>query len=166
MQALIYKILLRAFYSHLCSCSELDKAIDKLRLSNPKHMPFYDPKYKEPEPKAAGSGAGGINCPPGSGGSAGGSGRGSCSGSNTRVQDKDKGEKPAVEFAGVGNRLAYVRIPFLVTEDGRGHIQDRRPLSNSDPYRVAEYMVRAICACSANSRPASPHGSSTHPAAV
>jgi len=44
--------------------------------------------------------------------------------------------------AGVANRGASVRIPRQVGEDGYGYMEDRRPASNSDPYRVTEQIVR------------------------
>jgi len=44
--------------------------------------------------------------------------------------------------AGVANRGASVRIPRQVGEDGCGYLEDRRPASNSDPYRVTDMIVR------------------------
>jgi len=44
--------------------------------------------------------------------------------------------------AGVANRGASVRIPRNVGEDGFGYMEDRRPSSNCDPYRVTEQIVR------------------------
>lgn len=44
--------------------------------------------------------------------------------------------------AGVANRGASVRIPRQVGEDGYGYMEDRRPASNCDPYRVTEQIVR------------------------
>lgn len=44
--------------------------------------------------------------------------------------------------AGVANRGASVRIPRQVGEDGYGYLEDRRPASNCDPYRVTEMIVR------------------------
>jgi len=44
--------------------------------------------------------------------------------------------------AGVANRGASVRIPRNVGEDGFGYMEDRRPASNCDPYRVTEQIVR------------------------
>jgi glutamine synthetase len=43
---------------------------------------------------------------------------------------------------GVANRSVSVRIPRQVSEDGCGYLEDRRPASNSDPYRVTEMLVR------------------------
>jgi glutamine synthetase len=44
--------------------------------------------------------------------------------------------------AGVANRGASVRIPRHVGEDKCGYLEDRRPASNCDPYRVTEMIVR------------------------
>jgi len=44
--------------------------------------------------------------------------------------------------AGVANRGASIRIPRQVGEDGKGYLEDRRPSSNCDPYRVTEAIVR------------------------
>ena len=43
---------------------------------------------------------------------------------------------------GVANRGASVRIPRQCAEDGKGYLEDRRPASNCDPYRVTEAIVR------------------------
>jgi glutamine synthetase len=44
--------------------------------------------------------------------------------------------------AGIANRGASVRIPRQVGEDKCGYLEDRRPASNCDPYRVTELIVR------------------------
>jgi len=44
--------------------------------------------------------------------------------------------------AGVANRGASVRIPRQVGEDGMGYLEDRRPSSNCDPYKVTEMIVK------------------------
>ncbi|XP_059139917.1 glutamine synthetase-like [Physella acuta] len=44
--------------------------------------------------------------------------------------------------AGVANRGASIRIPRQVAEDKKGYLEDRRPASNCDPYRVTEMIVR------------------------
>jgi len=44
--------------------------------------------------------------------------------------------------AGVANRMASIRIPRQVGQDGFGYLEDRRPSSNSDPYSVTEIIVR------------------------
>jgi len=47
--------------------------------------------------------------------------------------------------AGVANRGASIRIPRSVAEEKTGYLEDRRPSSNADPYRVSEILVRTIC---------------------
>ncbi|KAJ2947014.1 hypothetical protein O0L34_g16358 [Tuta absoluta] len=44
--------------------------------------------------------------------------------------------------AGVANRNCCVRIPRQVSEDKRGYIEDRRPASNADPYRLIIIMLK------------------------
>lgn len=44
--------------------------------------------------------------------------------------------------SGVANRGASIRIPRQVGEDGYGYLEDRRPSSNCDPYRVTEAIIR------------------------
>lgn len=43
---------------------------------------------------------------------------------------------------GVANRGASVRIPRHCAQDSKGYLEDRRPSSNCDPYRVTEAIVR------------------------
>jgi glutamine synthetase len=43
--------------------------------------------------------------------------------------------------AGVANRGASIRIPRHVGAAGHGYLEDRRPASNIDPYRVTSIMV-------------------------
>jgi len=47
--------------------------------------------------------------------------------------------------AGVANRGASIRIPRSCSEEGRGYMEDRRPSSNCDPYRVTEMLVKTVC---------------------
>jgi glutamine synthetase len=49
--------------------------------------------------------------------------------------------------AGIANRGASIRIPRQVGEDGCGYLEDRRPASNCDPYRVTEMIVRTTVLC-------------------
>ena len=44
--------------------------------------------------------------------------------------------------SGVANRGASIRIPRQCGEDKKGYLEDRRPSSNCDPYRVTEALVR------------------------
>ncbi|KAL5238882.1 hypothetical protein ACI65C_006292 [Semiaphis heraclei] len=47
--------------------------------------------------------------------------------------------------AGVANRGASIRIPRGCAEEGKGYLEDRRPASNCDPYRVIEAIVHTVC---------------------
>ncbi|KAJ8662581.1 hypothetical protein O0I10_001542 [Lichtheimia ornata] len=42
---------------------------------------------------------------------------------------------------GVANRGASIRIPRHVSKEGKGYLEDRRPASNIDPYRVTGILV-------------------------
>ncbi|CAN8020081.1 hypothetical protein HPB47_011088 [Ixodes persulcatus] len=44
--------------------------------------------------------------------------------------------------SGVANRGCSVRIPRAVAEQSKGYLEDRRPSSNMDPYKVTEVLVR------------------------
>ena len=44
---------------------------------------------------------------------------------------------------GVSDRGASIRIPVGTVEDGwKGRLEDRRPASNADPYKVAAAIVK------------------------
>lgn len=45
---------------------------------------------------------------------------------------------------GVADRSASIRIPLHVSRDGCGYLEDRRPNSNADPYRVTAVLVSAL----------------------
>jgi glutamine synthetase len=46
---------------------------------------------------------------------------------------------------GVANRGASIRIPiFTVQDDWKGYLEDRRPASNADPYRVVARIVKTV----------------------
>ncbi len=47
--------------------------------------------------------------------------------------------------AGNADRSCSVRIPKLVSLNGCGYIEDRRPGANADPYVVAELLISTIC---------------------
>ncbi|KAG8980638.1 glutamate--ammonia ligase, partial [Tulasnella sp. 427] len=47
--------------------------------------------------------------------------------------------------SGVANRGASIRIPRHVNEKGFGYLEDRRPASNVDPYRVTAIIVETTC---------------------
>ena len=43
---------------------------------------------------------------------------------------------------GVSDRGASIRIPITTVEDGwKGRLEDRRPASNGDPYKIASAIV-------------------------
>ena len=52
---------------------------------------------------------------------------------------------PSTQFqSSVGDKWsATIRIPTMVSVNGRGYLEDRRPPSNLDPYSAAEGLVRA-----------------------
>ncbi len=46
---------------------------------------------------------------------------------------------------GVSDRGASIRIPLVVVENGwKGYLEDRRPASNADPYKVAAVIVKTV----------------------
>ena len=46
---------------------------------------------------------------------------------------------------GVSDRSASIRIPIGVTTDGwKGYLEDRRPASNADPYKVVERIMKTL----------------------
>ena len=46
---------------------------------------------------------------------------------------------------GVADRGASIRIPiFTVQDDWKGYLEDRRPASNADPYRVISRIVKTV----------------------
>ncbi len=47
--------------------------------------------------------------------------------------------------AGVANRGASIRIPRHVAAQGYGYLEDRRPASNIDPYRVTGIIAETVC---------------------
>lgn len=50
------------------------------------------------------------------------------------------------EFSyGVAHRGASIRIPRQAENEGCGYLEDRRPSSDADPYKVTECLVRTVC---------------------
>ena len=46
---------------------------------------------------------------------------------------------------GVSDRGASIRIPLMTVEKGwKGWLEDRRPASNADPYKVAAIIVKTV----------------------
>lgn len=46
---------------------------------------------------------------------------------------------------GVSDRGASIRIPQGVYENKKGYLEDRRPSSNTDPYKIGRILVDTIC---------------------
>ena len=46
---------------------------------------------------------------------------------------------------GVSDRGASIRIPWQVEKNGCGYLEDRRPSSNCDPYRVSKKLIETVC---------------------
>ena len=46
---------------------------------------------------------------------------------------------------GVSDRGASIRIPWQVDKDNCGYLEDRRPSSNCDPYKVSKKLIETIC---------------------
>jgi len=47
--------------------------------------------------------------------------------------------------AGVSDRGCSIRIPWQVAKEEKGYLEDRRPASNCDPYRVCWRIIKTIC---------------------
>ena len=50
------------------------------------------------------------------------------------------------EFSfGVSDRGASIRIPIMTVENGwKGWLEDRRPASNGDPYKIAARIIKTV----------------------
>ena len=46
---------------------------------------------------------------------------------------------------GISDRGASVRVPWQVSVDGKGYLEDRRPSANMDPYLVCHKLIETIC---------------------
>lgn len=46
---------------------------------------------------------------------------------------------------GVGDRSSSIRIPQLVYKNGKGYLEDRRPASNIDPYKIVASIMQSVC---------------------
>ena len=49
---------------------------------------------------------------------------------------------------GVSDRGASIRIPWMVDQDKKGYIEDRRPNANCDPYVVTRVILESVCGVS------------------
>ncbi len=46
---------------------------------------------------------------------------------------------------GISDRGASIRIPIITVEKGwKGWLEDRRPASNGDPYKIAGRIVKTV----------------------
>jgi glutamine synthetase len=45
---------------------------------------------------------------------------------------------------GISDRGASIRIPLATTHEWKGYLEDRRPGSNGDPYKITEYLGREL----------------------
>lgn len=46
---------------------------------------------------------------------------------------------------GISDRGASIRIPILTVENGwKGYLEDRRPASNGDPYKIASRIIKTV----------------------
>ena len=45
---------------------------------------------------------------------------------------------------GVSDRGASIRIPWQVSKDGKGYLEDRRPAANCDPYTVCWRLLKTV----------------------
>ena len=46
---------------------------------------------------------------------------------------------------GVSDRGASIRIPIMTVENGwKGWLEDRRPASNGDPYKIAARIIKTV----------------------
>ena len=46
---------------------------------------------------------------------------------------------------GISDRGASIRIPILTVDNGwKGYLEDRRPASNGDPYKIASRIIKTV----------------------
>ncbi len=67
-------------------------------------------------------------------------------GSNNNMRLTGKHETQNIDkFSyGVGDRGASIRIPKTTAENWRGYLEDRRPASNADSYRVVNQVLKSL----------------------
>ena len=67
-------------------------------------------------------------------------------GSNNHMRLTGLHETQSIEkFSyGVSDRGASIRIPVSTANQWKGYLEDRRPASNADPYRVAQRVIRTV----------------------
>ena len=67
-------------------------------------------------------------------------------GSNNNLRLTGKHETQSIDkFSyGVSDRGASIRIPAIVATEWKGYLEDRRPASNADPYKVMRHIVETL----------------------
>ena len=46
---------------------------------------------------------------------------------------------------GIADRGSSIRVPLATAKEWKGYVEDRRPASNADPYRIIKVLSEAIC---------------------
>lgn len=68
---------------------------------------------------------------------------GSCN--NERLTGQHETQHIDTFSYGVSDRGSSIRIPIALVNDGwRGYLEDRRPASNADPYRIVDRLTRTV----------------------
>jgi len=69
-----------------------------------------------------------------------------CYGSSNEMRLTGKHETQSIDkFSwGVSDRGASIRVPLSTSEDWKGYVEDRRPASNGDPYRITYVIAESI----------------------
>jgi glutamine synthetase len=69
-----------------------------------------------------------------------------CYGSSNEMRLTGKHETQSIDkFSwGVSDRGASIRVPLSTSQDWKGYVEDRRPASNGDPYRITYVIAESI----------------------
>lgn len=69
-----------------------------------------------------------------------------CYGSSNEMRLTGKHETQSIDkFSwGVSDRGASIRVPLSTSEEWKGYVEDRRPASNGDPYRITYVIAESI----------------------
>jgi glutamine synthetase len=69
-----------------------------------------------------------------------------CYGSSNEMRLTGLHETQSIEkFSwGVSDRGASIRVPLSTSEEWKGYVEDRRPASNADPYRITYIIAQSI----------------------
>jgi glutamine synthetase len=70
----------------------------------------------------------------------------SCYGSSNELRLTGKHETQSIhKFSwGVSDRGASIRVPLTTEKEWKGYVEDRRPASNADPYRITHVISQSI----------------------